>query len=76
MNTPPIQDITLRDYFASHATEDDIKEHSYKGFNERKIRTAPDGIKYETSVAAMRTREEAKYHYADAMIQERNRDPS
>ena len=63
--------MTLRDYFAAKASEDDIRAHIWKGFNEVKIRTAPDGKKYETSAAATWTREQAKYRYADAMLKAR-----
>ena len=64
--------MTLRDYFAAKASEDDIRAHIWKGFNEVKIRTAPDGKKYETSAAATWTREQAKYRYADAMLKARD----
>jgi hypothetical protein len=57
MNTPPIQDITLRDYFAAAAmqgllTSEIVGEYS------------------NTHVANI------AYMVADAMIEERNRDPS
>jgi len=63
--------MTLRDYFAAKASEDDINEHIWKGFNETKIKIAPDGTKYETSIAAQWTREQARYRYADAMLKAR-----
>ena len=63
--------MTLRDYFAANANEDDINEHVWKGFNETKIKIAPDGTKYESSHAARWTREQARYRYADAMLKAR-----
>jgi len=63
--------MTLRDYFAAKASEEDIQAHIWKGFNEVQIRTAPDGKKYEISVAATWTREQAKYLYADTMLKAR-----
>ena len=66
-----MQGMTLRDYFAAKASEEDILQHIWKGFNETAIKTAPDGTKYETSIAARWTREQAKYRYADAMLKAR-----
>ena len=66
-----MQGMTLRDYFAATASEEDIQAHIWKGFNEVQIRTAPDGKKHEISAAATRTREQAKYLYADAMLKVR-----
>lgn len=63
--------MTLRDYFAARASEEDINQHIWKGFNETAIKTAGDGTKYETSIAARWTREQAKYRYADAMLKAR-----
>ena len=63
--------MTLRDYFAAKASEEDIAAHIWKGFNELTIRTAGDGTKYEASQAARWAREEAKYRYADAMLKAR-----
>jgi hypothetical protein len=63
--------MTLRDYFAAKATEDDLQPHIWKGFNETKVKVAQDGRKYEVSLPAVFTREEAKYRYADAMMEAR-----
>ena len=63
--------MTLRDYFAAKANEEDIAAHLWKGFIERTVKTAPDGTRYESSVAAKWTREQAKYLYADAMLKAR-----
>jgi len=63
--------MTLRDYFAANAREEDIQFWMPKGFNEIQIRTAPDGTKYELWVAATWTREQAKYRYADSMLKAR-----
>ncbi len=51
------QGMTLRDWFAAHASEQDIDEHRHW--------YSRDGSSYT------RTREEARYHYADAMIKTR-----
>lgn len=49
--------MSLRDWFAGHASEADIEEH-------RDFKVCP-----ETSmITSCRTREAAKYAYADAMI--------
>jgi hypothetical protein len=63
--------MTLRDYFAANANEDDINEHIWKGFNETRIKIAPDGTRYESFQAARWTREQARYRYADAMLKAR-----
>jgi hypothetical protein len=52
--------ITVRDWLAAHATEEDIEEH-------RKHRTCP----LTGSAYSCRTREAAKYAYADEMIRTR-----
>jgi hypothetical protein len=52
--------ITVRDWIATQATEEDIREH-------RKYRTCP----VTGSVYSCRTREAAKYAYADEMIRTR-----
>jgi hypothetical protein len=57
MNTPPIQDITLRDYFAAYAMQSMNSREDYKD-------TPADFIALDA------------YTLADAMIKERNRDPS
>ena len=55
--------MTLRDWFASHASETDIEE--YRGLS-----VDPEGP-ISTSLYYQFTREQAKYRYADAMIKER-----
>jgi hypothetical protein len=53
--------MSLRDYFATHAKESDVEYYmKYKGGdNERTV--------------FLRTREEAKYAYADAMLEAREK---
>jgi hypothetical protein len=58
MITPPIQDITLRDYFAAYAMQAIINR------SDARFTTT---LEFVTGKA---------YQYADAMIRERNRDPS
>ena len=48
--------ITMRDWFATHASEGDIKQH---------LTWHAEGTVFS------RTREQARYHYADAMIEAR-----
>jgi len=65
--------MTLRDYFAVRASEEDILAHSSKGFVEEYITESIDGFKRVSTRWATRTREQARYHYADAMLKERNK---
>jgi transposase len=53
--------MTLRDYFAAHATEEDIRH--YQEFGAQSYGGPAIEPKY--------TREQAKYRYADAMLRER-----
>lgn len=53
--------MTLRDYFAAHATDEDVRWW--------RIAAGTDTGK----IIAPATREAAKYAYADAMIRERDR---
>lgn len=63
--------MTLRDYFATHASEEDIIEHTPKGCKEEYIHDNGDGSKSIRYRQAMWTREEARYRYADAMLKAR-----
>jgi len=65
------QGMTLRDYFAAKASEDDIKFWMPKGFTETVIQRDSNGNCYETQQAASWTREQARYRYADAMLKAR-----
>ena len=60
--------MTLRDYFAAKASEDDIAEHSRKGFIEKYVFDLGNGRKELRNREARLTREQAKYRYADAML--------
>jgi len=60
--------MTLRDYFAAKANEDDIAAHSLKGFKEEYVLDLGNGNKELRIREARWSREEAKYRYADAMI--------
>ena len=58
------KNMTLRDYFASHASEEDIQEHTTKVWT--------DGNEFGAGYfTPTNTREEAKYAYADAMLKAR-----
>lgn len=59
----PVAGMSLRDYFAIHANENDIKYYM------KELESITGGIdKY-----IYRNREQAKYAYADAMIKEREK---
>jgi len=64
------QGMTLRDYFAAKATEEDIKAHR-EGSMEEHIAVDGTGRKYITHRNTRYTREQAKYRYADAMLKAR-----
>jgi hypothetical protein len=66
-----IEGMTLRDYFAAKASEEDVAAYRSKGHYKTEIRTAPDGAKHEVQVLNMFSRAEAKYRYADAMMEAR-----
>jgi hypothetical protein len=55
--------MTLRDWFATHASEDDIAEHRWQG------------ILADGSYGYNLTREEARYRHADAMLAARGVKP-
>ena len=63
--------MSIRDYFAAHASEADIEYFCPKGFNEEFVLERGDGTKEIRRRAAMWTREQARYLYADAMIEAR-----
>lgn len=63
--------MTLRDYFAAEASEEDIKHFRPKGFNEEYVIDLGHGRKEIAIRPAMWTREQARYIYADAMLEAR-----
>lgn len=63
--------MTLRDYFAASATEDDLCNHTFTGQNEQFVQDNADGTKSVRTRPVSLTREQAKYHYADAMLKAR-----
>ena len=63
--------MTLRDYFAAKATEEDINVHR-EGPMEEHIVSDVNGRKHITHRNTRYTREQAKYRYADAMLKARN----
>ena len=67
------QGITLRDYFATHATESDVAHFIMKGHSEDHISINSLGVKSIHEIQAMFTLQEAKFRYADAMIEARNK---
>lgn len=62
--------MTLRDYFAAKATEEDINAHR-EGPMEEHIVSDVKGRKLITHRSTRYTREQAKYRYADAMLKVR-----
>jgi hypothetical protein len=67
----PNHGMTLRDYFAAKATEEDIAAHIWKGHKEDFVMADGYGMKKVVKREAMWSREEAKYRYADAMLKAR-----
>lgn len=63
--------MTLRDYFAANATEEDINAYMWKDHNEEYVYTKPDGTKETRVRRAFYTREESRYIYADRMLKAR-----
>ena len=62
--------MTLRDYFAAKATEQDIKSHEQADGPEAKgVDTL--GNEWKRPSIIYYTREQAKYRYADAMLKAR-----
>lgn len=64
--------MTLRDYFAAIASEEDINAHIWKGHDEDFVMTDGYGAKTVVKRQAMWSREEAKFLYADAMLKARD----
>jgi hypothetical protein len=63
--------MTLRDYFAAKASEDDIRANIEGPIHEC-IVEGSDGRKHITNRTVKYTREQAKYRYADAMLKARD----
>lgn len=62
--------MTLRDYFAAKASEEDIEAH-INGSKTEHIVQGSDGVKRIVHKNTIYTREQAKYKYADAMLKAR-----
>jgi hypothetical protein len=62
--------MTLRDYFAAKATEEDINAHR-EGPMQEHIVDDVNGRKFITHRSTRYTREQAKYRYANAMLKAR-----
>ncbi len=62
--------MTLRDYFATHASEEDIKYWQPMGAMVAKVKETGNG-KMIYHEPGMYTREIARYRYADAMLKAR-----
>ena len=62
--------MTLRDYFAAKATEEDIK-HYERSEDGEMVGVDTLGTEWRRPRIIYHTREEAKYRYADAMLKAR-----
>jgi hypothetical protein len=62
--------MTLRDYFAAKASEEDIRAN-IEGPMQECIVESSDGRKHITHRNVKYTREQAKYRYADTMLKAR-----
>ena len=63
--------MSLRDYFAAKASEEDIKAHQDGGVKEQVVDDDLNGRKRIVYCNVRYTREQAKYRYADAMLKAR-----
>ena len=63
--------MTLRDYFAAKASEEDIKAHQDGGVKEQVVDDYLNARKRIVYCNVRYTREQAKYCYADAMLKAR-----
>lgn len=59
--------MTLRDYFAAHASEEDIKYWQPMSMRVQRVREV-NGRKSVYEECGMYSRETARYRYADAML--------
>ena len=64
--------MTLRDYFAAKASEEDIRQHLFTGRTVEVVVERANGRKEIDRRSEVQTREQARYAFADAMIKERN----
>ena len=62
--------MTLRDYFAAKASEEDVKNYEQSEDGEM-VGTDTYGTEWRRPRIIYHTREEAKYRYADAMLKAR-----
>ena len=63
--------MTLRDYFAIHATEEDIQRYLPTGRIIEVVVERMIGLKEVEKQPERRTREQARYAFADAMLKAR-----
>jgi hypothetical protein len=68
-----LEGMTLRDYFAAKASEDDIRAN-IEGPMQECIVEGSNGRKHITHRTVKHTREQAKYRYADAMLKARGQE--
>ena len=65
------QGMTLRDYFAAKASEEDIKRHLFTGRIVDVVVELTNGRKEIYKEPEVQTREQARYAFADAMLKAR-----
>lgn len=63
--------LTMRDYCAAHASEDDIERFKFLGHSEEYVIDHGNGNKSIGHRAAAVSRERARYRFADAMMEAR-----
>ena len=60
--------MTLRDYFAAKASEEDIQRHLFTGRTVEVVVERTNGRKEIDKQPEVQTREQARYAFADAML--------
>ncbi len=69
----PKYGMTLRDYFAAKASEEDIQRHLFTGRIVEVVVERTNGRKEIDKQPEVQTREQARYAFADAMLAARNK---
>jgi hypothetical protein len=67
----PCGGMTLRDYFAAKASEEDIRQHLFTGRTVEVVVERTNGRKEIDRQPEVQTREQARYAFADAMLKAR-----
>lgn len=70
---PPAVGVTLRDWFAATATEEDVLSALGRVKKEQVVRELPDGRREVVLQAPSNSRQIARYLHADAMLEARSK---